>query len=256
MFNIFSTAKSGLSAYQGKLDYLSNDLVNSTTTGYKASDVGFRDMMTQTLDRKGVSVDNKEAVNGTGVRLGNDFRNNTQGSLLQTGLTTDLAIDGEGYFGLQGADGQVLYTRDGNFKIDTDGQLVTADGTRVMINYENGFSAENVKLNPAEMSVDSEGGISVKMDNEYVLIGKIPVFTAEGDKAFIAQGNSTFIASDDAQVKLSTDYDIRQGMLEGSNVDISEVFTDVILTQRAFQLASKAMTAADDLWSMVNQMRS
>ena len=73
MFNVFATAKSGMNAYQEKLDYLSNDLVNSTTTGYKSTDVGFKDLLTETLDRKGTPVNDKTAVNGTGVRLGMNY---------------------------------------------------------------------------------------------------------------------------------------------------------------------------------------
>ena len=105
MINVFATAKSGMSAYQTKLDHLSNDLVNASTTGYKSVDVGFKDLLTETLDRKGVPLENKDAINGTGVRIGTEYRNNTQGNLLTTGRKTDLALDGKGYFAAMQADG-------------------------------------------------------------------------------------------------------------------------------------------------------
>ena len=255
MFNIFATGKSGMSAYQEKMDYLSNDLVNSSTTGYKSTDVGFKDLMTQSLDRKGNPLVNKDAVNGTGVKLGTNYANNKQGNLLNTGLKTDLAIDGKGYFALQEPDGTISYTRDGNFKVDSNGTLVTSTGVKVYVQYEGGYSEGDPALDSDNISIDAQGGISMNIDGQSVLVGTIPVFTAIGDKGFIPKGNNTFVASEDAQVTMSNDYDIRQGFLEASNVDAAEVFSDVILTQRAFQLNSKAITTADDIWSMINNMR-
>ena len=249
MFNIFATGKSGMSAYQEKMDYLSNDLVNSATTGYKSTDVGFKDLMTQSLDRKGNPLVNKDAVNGTGVKLGTNYANNKQGNLLNTGLKTDLAIDGKGYFALQEPDGTISYTRDGNFKVDSNGTLVTSTGVKVYVQYEGGYSEGDPALDSDNISIDAQGAISMNIDGQNVLVGTIPVFTAIGDKGFIPKGNNTFVASEDAQVTMSNDYDIRQGFLEASNVDAAEVFSDVILTQRAFQLNSKAITTADDIWS-------
>ena len=255
MFNVFATAKSGMNAYQEKLDYLSNDLVNSTTTGYKSTDVGFKDLLTETLDRKGTPVNDKTAVNGTGVRLGMNYVKDKQGNLITTGNNTDLAIDGKGYFAAYQSDGSIAYTRDGSFKIDAQGDLVDSSGNRVVINYEPGFAQRNPELKSEDLSIDQEGGISMMIDNQSVKIGTIPVFTAIGDKSFIQIGNNYYTPSDDAEVTLSTDYDVRQGFLESSNVDSGETFTEVILSQRAFQLSSKAMTVADDLWGMIHGMR-
>lgn len=255
MFNIFGTAKSGMSAYQEKLDYLSNDLVNSQTTGYKSTDVGFKDLLTESLNRKGTPLVTKDAISGTGVKLGINYAKNKQGNLLTTGGKTDLAIDGKGYFALMKADGNIVYTRDGNFKIDSNGTLVDSNGTKVYIEYENGASEGNPALTSEDISIDQAGGISMKIGEEIVKIGTMPIFTAIGDKGFIPQGNNYFTPSQDAQVVLSNDYNVIQGALEASNVDTGEVFADLILTQRAFQLSSKAITTADDLWSMINNMR-
>lgn len=255
MFNIFATGKSGMSAYQEKLDYLSNDLVNSSTTGYKSTDIGFKDLLTESLNRRGTPLVDKTAISGTGVKLGVNYATNKQGNLLTTGLKTDLALDGKGYFALNQANGNVVYTRDGNFKIDSNGSLVDTNGAKVYVEYENGFSEGNPALDSDNISIAKDGGISMLVDGQEVKVGTIPVFTAIGDKSFIPIGNSYFTPSSDAQVTLSNNYNIIQGALEGSNVDSAEVFSDVILTQRAFQLSSKAITTADDLWSMINQMR-
>ena len=255
MFNIFATGKSGLTAYQEKLDYLSNDLVNSTTTGYKSTDVGFKDLLTESLNRNGTPLVDKSSVTGTGVKLGVNYATNEQGNLLITGQKTDLAIDGKGYFALTQASGNIVYTRDGSFKIDSSGSLVDTNGAKVYVEYENGFSEGNPALDSKNISIDKDGGISTQVDGQEVKIGKIPIFTAIGDKSFNPLGNSYFTPASDAQVTLSNDYNVVQGALEGSNVNTAEVFSDVILTQRAFQLSSKAITTADDLWSMINSMR-
>lgn len=255
MFNIFATGKSGLSAYQEKLDYLSNDLVNSTTTGYKSTDVGFKDLVTESLNRSGTPLVDKGAVTGTGVKLGINYATNEQGNLLTTGQKTDLAIDGKGYFALAQPSGNIVYTRDGSFKIDLNGSLTDTNGAKVYVEYENGFSEGNPALDSKNISIAQDGGISMQIDGAEVKIGTIPIFTAIGDKSFNPLGNSYFTPASDAQVTLSTDYSVIQGALEGSNVNSAQVFSDVILTQRAFQLSSKAITTADDLWSMINSMR-
>lgn len=255
MFNILATAKSGMTAYQEKLDYLSNDLVNSSTTGYKSTDVGFKDLLTESLNRKGTPIVDKTAINGTGIKLGVNYANNKQGNLLTTGNKTDLAIDGDGYFAAMQPDGSIGYTRDGNFKIDSNGALVDSKGNKVYVEYENGMVEGSPFLDRESISIDAKGGISMKIGEDTVKIGTIPVFTAIGDKAFVHTGNSYYTASDDAEVTLSTDYNIRQGFLEASNVDAAEVFSEVILTQRAFELSSKGITVADELWGMINNMR-
>ncbi|EHJ01461.1 flagellar hook-basal body protein [Clostridium sp. DL-VIII] len=255
MFNIFAIGKSGMSAYQEKLDYLSNDLVNQQTTGYKSTDVGFKDLLAESLNRRGTPLVNEKAISGTGVKLGVNYANNEQGNLKQTGEKTDLAIDGEGYFAITQSDGTIAYTRDGNFKIDSNGTLVDANGKKVYIEYTNGFSEGNPQLDSKSLSIAKDGTISMNVDGQPTDIGTIPVFTAVGDKSFIPIGNSCFIPASDAQVTMSTNYNIEQGFLEGSNVDPTEAFSDVILTQRAFQLSSKAITTADDMWSMINNMR-
>jgi flagellar basal-body rod protein FlgG len=255
MFNIFGTARSGMSAYQEKIDYLSNDLVNSQTTGYKSTDVGFKDLLTESLNRNGTPLKDKTAISGTGVKLGINYARNKQGNLLTTGGKTDLAIDGNGYFAVTRGDGNIAYTRDGNFKIDSNGTLVDTNGAKVYIEYGEGASEGNPALVGKDISIDKSGGITMKVGEQMVNVGNISIFTAIGDKGFIPQGNNYFVPSSDAQVVLSQDYNVIQGALEASNVDASEVFSDLILSQRAFQLSSKAITTADDLWSMINTMR-
>ena len=156
------------------------------------------------------------------------------------------------------ADGTMAYTRDGNFAVDSNGVLVDSSGNKVYIEYTNGASEGMPQLSADNLSIDSNGGISMMMDNQIVEIGRIPVFTAVGSRAFLAIGSNYFVPSSDAVVTEcnANDYDIRQGFLESSNVDTADTLTSVILTQRAFELSSKAITVADDLWGLINSMKS
>ena len=127
MYRILSTSKSGMNAYQSKIDAISNNLSNSTTTGYKKVDVGFQDLMTETLNRQGYKTNTENTVMGTGTKAVDIPRNNKQGNLQITQLPTDLALDGQGYFRVDLGDGTFAYTRDGSFKLDSLGRLVDSN---------------------------------------------------------------------------------------------------------------------------------
>ena len=131
MLRTIWTSKTGLNAQQVKLDTISNNLANSGTMGYKRVDVGFKDLLNESLDRKGYPVNDKDASMGTGVKTTELYRDNAQGFLTDTGLSTDLSIDGEGYFRLVQPDGSYVYTRDGAFQVDSMGRLVDTRGNKV-----------------------------------------------------------------------------------------------------------------------------
>ena len=106
MLRTLWTSKSGMMANQQKLDAISNNIANVSTTGYKKVEVGFKDLLTESLDKKGIPLNDKEAVIGTGVKTSEWYQDiNTQGTLTQTAKPTDLAIDGQGYFRVNNAQG-------------------------------------------------------------------------------------------------------------------------------------------------------
>lgn len=257
MINIFKTAQTGMDAYQEQLDHLSNDLVNMATTGYKKTDVGFKELLMEKLERRGTPLVDKTAVNGTGVKTGDTYRIRTQGKLIATGVNTDVALDdnGQGFFAVTLRDGSIAYTRDGNFKIDSNGELVDSLGSRVYIQYDEGASPGQPQLSSDKLTISQDGEVSLKDKDSEVKIGKIPVFTAIGDRAFYSIGNSYMKPTDGSDVTLSTDFNMIQGMLENSNVDVTETMTDVLSTTRAFEMSSKALEVADELWGMINNMR-
>ncbi|VYU68427.1 flagellar basal body rod protein FlgG [Clostridium paraputrificum] len=255
MLRTIWTSKTGLNAQQVKLDTISNNLANSGTMGYKRVDVGFKDLLNESLDRKGYPVNDKDASMGTGVKTTELYRDNAQGFLTDTGLSTDLSIDGEGYFRLVQPDGSYIYTRDGAFQVDSMGRLVDTRGNKVYIEYINGRNEQNTTLNARNLLIDTKGGVYNREGDTFIKIGNIPLYTAVGTNAFQSVGDNLFLPGEDVNIQVSTNAEMYQGFLEGSNVDIATEFTDMIVTQRAFQLSTKAMESADEMWGMINNMR-
>lgn len=256
MLRTLWTARSGMNANQDKLDAISNNLANSTTMGYKKIEVGFKDLLTESLDRMGTPINDKDAVIGTGTRTSEWYRDNSQGMLQETLRGTDLSIDGSGYFKIISSDGGEAYTRDGAFAIDANGKIVDNRGNKLELNYLNGYSENNVVFNKDNFLVDKKGQVYIKDRDNFIQVAEIPLYTAVGDRAFLSIGENLFTPAQGVEVQRTTNFDIYQGSLEGSNVDIATEFSEMILTQRAFELSSRGITTADEMWGMVNNMRA
>lgn len=256
MLRILWTAKTGMNATQEKLDVISNNLANVNTTGYKKIDVGFKDLLNESLDKLGNPLNNKDATIGTGAKTSEWSTDKTQGVLQQTSISTDLSIDGEGYFKVITDDGYEAYTRDGSFTTNLIGQIIDNKGNKLEINYLNGYSENNVNFNKDNFLVDKKGQVYLNENKKFIKVGDIPIYTAIGDNSFIAIGNSLYTPSDGINVEKSNNFEIYQGTLEASNVDVGTEFADMIITQRAFELSSKGITTADEMWGMINNMRS
>ncbi|WP_298837193.1 flagellar hook-basal body complex protein [Clostridium sp.] len=260
MLEIMWDSKSAMRAQQEKLDTISNNIANANTNGYKKLNTNFKDLVHETLDRKGYPVNAASKTvlqNGTGVRVGEWKRDNTQGSLTQTGLSTDLAIDGTGYFEVTQPDNTKAYTRSGNFLTDASGTIVDEMGNRLSIVDTGGNNINKVngpyKFTANNFQVDENGNVAIKGSN--AIIGKIKISTVVGDNSMISIGDSLFQPKSGITVSDSKDYSINQGYLEGSNVDISTEMTDMLMTQRAFQLSSSTLKTADEMWQMANNLQ-
>lgn len=258
MFRILWNGKSAMNANQEKLDAISNNLANIGTSGYKKVDVQFKDLMNETLEKQGYPNSNSEikgAFTGTGVRTTGWLRNNGQGSLTQTGVDSDIAIDGNGYFKVVTVDGGTAYTRCSVFEVDRNGDLIDSSGNRLVLEYENGFDENTVKLFKGEFSVASDGTVTTVIDGKIEKVASIPVFDVIGSKGFMSVGDNLYKAKEGVTVYRQTNVSLKQGFQENSNVDVAQEMADMIVTQRAFQLGSKAITTADEMWGMVNQLR-
>lgn len=255
-------SKSGLIAQQDKLDSISNNLANVNTVGYKREDVSFQELIQETLKRKGYPTsDRPEIQTGTGVKATNWIRDtHQQGPLLTTGNKTDLAIDGQGFFRVIMADGDYAYERAGNFIIDRNGMLVDENGNRLemqiqqpegmqILNRIGGFDANNI-------NIAEDGAISVRdTDGLNKVVGKINIYNAVGADAFLSIGRNLYLPRDGVNVFVNNDVSIHQGFLENSNVDAGREMTEMIITQRAFELSSRGIKTADEMWGIINNMR-
>ena len=255
MLTTLWTSKSGLNANQEKLDVISNNIANVNTTGYKKVNAGFKDLISSSLDEWGNPLNDKTATVGSGVKAGNFTKDNSQGGLQTTNQKTDLALDGEGYFKVISSNGTEYYTRDGSFKLDSYGRLVTANGNILEVQYANGYSQNNTGLTADNFTINKKGEIFAENNGNFEKVGEIAVYTAVGNDAFTSVGDNLLKELNGVQVYRTLDADMYQGYLEASNVDLSQEMTDMIVTQRAFQLSSKGITAADEMWEMINNLR-
>lgn len=261
MLRVLWNSKSAMMANTEKLDAISTNMANTNTNGYKKVDVSFKDLVSESLDRNGYPLsNNKKGGNtpftGTGVRASEWTRNNRQGDLNQTNNPTDFAIDGPGYFKVIRPNGEAAYTRVGNFQIDATGKLSDSNGNLLNIKYDKGYSKDNVKFSKDNYNVSENGDITIKVSGISKKIGSIPLFSANGDSSFKSVGDSLYVPEQGAAVYNVKNASIRQGFTENSNVDIASEMTEMIITQRAFELNAKGLKVADDMWGIANNLRS
>lgn len=279
---------SGMKANQTKMDVIGNNIANVGTTAFKKSSVRFSDTLYQNQINSAGSSKNYGGINpsqvGLGVKVAGISKTFTQGSLQTTGRSTDVAIDGDGFFVVAKGDLnnpndiEYQYTRDGSFSIDENGVLVTADGWRVMGKEldANGDPTGNLIpiTIPDTLNVsDGQGGFVDKRVVAFNISvngnGVVTVTLEDGAKHDISKlelalfinpegmenvgGNRYIPTANSGDVTYLTDGDskafgwINQGYIEMSNVDLSEEFTDMIVTQRSFQANSKIITTSDEL---------
>ncbi len=257
---------SGMKNFQTKLDVIGNNIANVNTFGFKKGRVTFKDMISQTV--AGATAPNEDTtrggINGKQVGLGSQIAAidtvHTGGNLQSTGRTLDLAISGDGYFVLQAEDGSERYTRAGNFYLDSEGYLVNSDGYFVVVE----DSDLPIDLEEASnLSVGKDGMIYVTGDdNEVVEVGTIKLAKFPNADGLQKQGSNLFInTANSGEPTYNVDGDaifgdIESGMLEMSNVDLSEEFTEMIVAQRGFQANTRIITTSDEiLQELVNLKR-
>ncbi|MCQ2969180.1 MAG: flagellar hook-basal body complex protein, partial [Clostridium sp.] len=151
--------------------------------------------------------------------------------------------------------GTEYYTRDGNFNLDSYGRLVSNNGNILEVQYTNGYSENNTGLTSGNFNINNKGEIYIDENGNYTKVGEIAVYNAVGNNAFTSVGDNMYKELDEVQVYRTLDADIYQGCLERSNVDLTQEMTDMIVTQRAFQLSSKGISTADEMWQMINNLR-
>jgi len=255
------TARSGIIAQQERIDVIANNMANVNTYGYKSVRADFKDMLYQTMVRPEQPQDGLNLEKGHGTMLGATVRDFSQGAIQNTGNPLDMLIVGDAFFAVQDPDGNTLYTRDGKFALSEENgsnYLVTVDGMYVLdssgnkINLQTGNSIKDVK-------VDTQGRITVVTETGDVSVGKFGLYTFKNRQGLEAASSNCFRETDNsgqATAWSEEEADIRQGMLESSNVDLAAEMTRLIRAQRAFSLATRALTTADEMDAKANQLRT
>lgn len=252
MYSILNISKSGMNASQNKVNVISNNIVNANTSGYKRVEVEFQELVRETLNRDYIPKNNTNMSIGTGVRSINEIRNYSQGSLKNTEVMSNLAIDGEGFFRVIRQDNTYAYTRNGEFSVDATGKIVDGSGNVLDIEFYNNNSYGNLGITNENFSVNKQGEVFVDGNN----VGKINVYTTTGDNDLLSVGGSLFVTKNEENLTITNNSNIMQGYVEMSNVNIAQEMTDLISVQRSFQLNGKGFSVADEMWSMINNLQS
>ncbi len=252
-------ARTGLDAQDMRMRVISNNLANVNTTAFKRDRASFETLAYQVVTAPGAAstaqTQYATGINmGTGVRIQGTSRMETQGALQTTGNALDTAIDGDGYFQVQMPDGTLGYTRAGNFSRSSQGLLITSEGYQVM-------PGITVPEGATSITIGSDGTVSATLQGQTDAsqIGQLQVATFPNPAGLLAKGNNYLTeTSASGAANLGAPGEdgrgsIRQGMLEGSNVNVVEELVDMIETQRAYEVNSKMISATDEMEKYVNQ---
>lgn len=254
-------AATGMNAQQSEMDVISNNLANVSTTGFKGSRAVFEDLLYQTIRQPGANSTQETELPsglqlGTGVQQVATERLNTQGNLQQTGNSTDLAINGQGFFQVQMPDGTIGYTRDGSFLTNAQGQLVTAQGYQLI-------PAVTIPANATSLTVGSDGVVTFTQpgSNNAVQVGALQLATFVNPAGIEAKGGnileetSSSGAPNVTQPGLNGSGSLQQGYVEASNVNVVQELVNMIQTQRAYEINSKAVSTSDQMLQTLSQMQ-
>ncbi|MGA8009484.1 MAG: flagellar basal-body rod protein FlgG [Thiomonas sp.] len=258
MIRSLYVARTGLEAEQTRMDVIANNLANVNTSGFKGSRAVFQDMLYQNLTQPGAQSSQSTQYPsglqlGTGVRSVATERLMTQGNLTQTGNSLDVAIDGQGFFQVLKPDGTIAYTRDGTFQLNNQGQVVTASGYALQPTITVPASAQTVTIgNDGTVSVTLPGQSTPQQVGALQLASFVNPTGLQsiGDNLYLQTGSSG--APNTGQPTLNGLGAVRQGYLESSNVNVVAELVDMISTQRAYEVNSKAVQASDQMLQYVN----
>lgn len=243
------TAATGMMVQRNKMDVLTNNLVNAETTGFKKDTLvtsSFDQVMLERINDPNVSIygGTETGPYSFGTHIDELVTNYLQGTLEETGRSTDVALVGDGYFAVETPEGE-RYTRAGNFSVDGEGYLVTTDGNFVL--GDNG----RVRVGSTDFTITADGQVSGSMATadtlRIVSFEDAAALRKEGDNLYYLYGGAAPV--EDAGVT-----SVRQGMLEGSNVDLATEMVDLLTVYRKYEASQKIVSMTDETMGMAAAM--
>lgn len=261
MIRALYSAASGMSAQQLNVDNIAHNLANANTAGFKMRRAQFQDLLYQTLIQPGNSASQQASV-PTGLQLGLGTRAASneiifaQGNFLETNNPFDLVIQGNGFFQIRRANGELAYTRAGSFHLDRDGMIVNADGEFLEPQI-------NLPLGAQSISISQDGTVSYTMQgqNAVQVAGQIPLAQFLNPAGLNSLGRNLYMpteASGEPTLSNPGSVDgvgtLLQGFIEQSNVSVVQEFINLIMAQRAYEANSKVVKAADEMYQQVNNL--
>jgi flagellar basal-body rod protein FlgG len=255
-------AGTGMQAQNTNVEVISNNIANLSTTGFKRRRAEFQDLMYQNLRRVGSNSSDTGSLVPSGAQVGLGVKTaaiypiNEQGTLSQTSNTLDLAIQGHGYFQVTMPDGTTGYTRDGTFGLAADGTIVTADGYTVQPGLQIPSAATGVTIN-----TNGQVQVTIQGQTAPTTVGQIQIAVFPNEAGLEAQGDNLLLQSSASGAPVAGNPGITgfgtvvQGFIESSNVNIVSEITNLITAQRAYEMNSKVITAADEMMSTLTNLR-
>lgn len=276
MMRSLYTAASGMMSQQTQVDVISNNLANVNTTGYKMETTTFKSLLYQDLQARTTTANGEfkpvSAQVGLGSRVAAITSQYVQGSTNATEKSTDMMINGKGFFAVRNLNGGVYYTRNGNFLFaeGTEGSMLcTTDGYPVL-----DTEGQPIVLGaipdgdgnylPSEITVDADGNLCYpdESNNPQPIGVKIGLFQFSNPSGLSKVGGSYLEETDASGIPLNEEYDdvgtkstIKQGCLEASNVNVATEIVNLITAQRAYELCSKAITTSDTMMEQANNLK-
>jgi len=260
MMRALYSAAGGMLAQQLNVDVTSHNLSNVNTWGFKRYRVDFQDLMSQTLrapgalSAAGTMVPTGLTV-GLGVKPAATVRNYAQGMFVETGQPTDALIEGEGFFQITMPDGTIGYSRDGAFKMDANGTLVTSDGY---------FLEPQITVPPntIQLTIDASGSVTALLaGNVQQSLGQIELARFVNPPGLLGMGKNLFVQTEASGAPITGVPGeegfgtIAQGYLEGSNVQVVQEMVNLIVAQRAFESNANAIKTSDDMLAIATSLR-
>lgn len=261
MIRALHTSATGMAAQESNVNTISNNIANVNTTGFKKGRTEFDDLLYETVQEAGAKSSGNSEYNvgvqvGSGAKVSATRKIHSQGSPQMTNNPYDLMVNGEGFLGIIGPNGELKYTRDGSFNVDSQGNMVTRAGHKV-------FPGIVVPPNVLKLNIAENGIVEAftRESVEPINLGQVPVFTFVNPVGLRSEGGNLMAAtSGSGQAIQNMPGDngsgyLMQGAIEASNVNVMNEMTDLIKAQRAYEMNSKVMGVADQMLQTVNNIR-